>query len=74
MSQELADFISARHEALRLALQVALADLDLSDAESSVTELNAKQDAFVVAAATLAAAARRLPVGRQPKGLSEVQQ
>lgn len=69
MSADLADYVHAREKALKLALAVLLAERALSDELSSVTALNAAEDAFVVACDEVSRTVRELPLARQPKGL-----
>ena len=68
MSQQLMDYVTARHEVEVAAANLHLAELSLSDEHSSAVAVNAAQDELAVAARRLARAVDGLPLGRRPKG------
>lgn len=71
MSRELADWVSARHDAILAVLTLLKAEHQLSDADSSVLDVTGAEREADAAAARLAAATEALPRDRKPAGWSE---
>ncbi len=68
MSQQLADYITAQHDAIVAVLEMLTAEWQLSDEHSSVLDLAGAEREIDVAAGRLAGAADALPRDRKPAG------
>jgi hypothetical protein len=62
------DYVTARHQVEVAAARLHLAELNLSDENSSVLALNEAQDSVALAARDLTRAVDGLPLNRRPKG------
>lgn len=71
MSQQLADYIAARHAAIVAVLEMLTADCQLSDERSSVLAVTSAEDEAEQAARALTDAVNALPVVRRPAGWSK---
>jgi len=65
VSEQLADYVDARHDVELAAARLRVADLSVGDPRSSVIEVNQAQDALTVAARKLTRATEALPMDRQ---------
>ena len=68
MSQQLMDYVTARHEMEVAAARLRLAELQLSDEHSSALAVNEAEDGLSLAARRLTRATDELPPERRPKG------
>jgi Arc/MetJ-type ribon-helix-helix transcriptional regulator len=62
-----AELIQSREDVVRAALELLMAERNLSDTEHSTTALMAAEDALAVAAERLTRAVDALPVGKRPR-------
>lgn len=71
MSQQLMDYITARHDAIVAVLELLTAEWQLSDESSSVLDLTGSEYEADEVAGRLAEAADALPHDRKPAGWGE---
>ena len=71
MSQQLMDYVTARHDAITAALMMLTAEMMLSDEYSSVLELAGAEEEMERTARDLTDAVNALPLTRWPVGWSE---